>query len=463
MHRVRKIGKKHRGRGSLGLNEADVVILGGGVAGLAAASVLGKRALVLEKELQPGGLVRSLNFNGYWFDRVLHILYFSDVRTEERIRRMLGPVLVSNPPVAWVETLAGTTRYPMQVHLNGLERESLVRCIHDLAREHFTATVNVPNSFQEVLLRTFGGGICELFMFPYNQKVWKHPLSDLAPSGFQWNIARPDIREVLRGALSSYDEFAAYNAIGWYPSIPRDQPIRGMEYLSSALARSAHDLRLGHRVIAIDLDLKIITAEYDGDVVAFRYEKLCSTLPLPLMLDLCPQTPEFLRSARSQLASNRVISVAFSIEGPRPRCCGHWRYYADPNLIFNRLVFMHEFDPDHAPANGWGLMAEITEPSSNQSEPRGEMVRRARADVLKTGIVGPDCRILDVNVFTADPAYVLFTKTTQRIVEDARIFFSRNGVELLGRYGRWEYSSMSQVMRDGFEWAEDLDAGRRAK
>lgn len=445
------------------MNEAEVVILGGGLAGLAAASVLGKRALVLEKELRPGGLVRSLNFGGYWFDRVLHILYFSDARTEERIRRLLGPVLVSNPPVAWVETSAGTTRYPIQVHLGGLEREALIRCIHDLAREHFSAHEDESDNFQEVLRRAFGESICELFMFPYNQKVWKQPLSDLAPAGFQWNVARPDLKEALRGALSSYDEFSTYNARGWYPLIPRDQPVRGMEYLSAALAANALDLRLGHRVTAVDLDSRIVTAECGGDTKAFRYERLCSTLPLPLMMDLCRQTPESLRSVRSELTSNRVVSVAFSIEGPRPRRCGHWRYYADTDLIFNRLVFMHEFDPDHAPATGWGLMAEITEPSLVQSTPREERIGRARADVLKTGVVGPDCRIVDVNVFTADPAYVLFTKASHRIADAARAFFSRRGVELLGRYGRWEYSSMSQVMRDGFEWAENAGPACGAK
>jgi protoporphyrinogen oxidase len=442
--------------------EADVLILGGGLAGLAAACVLGERALVLEKELQPGGLVRCLNFDGYWFDRVLHILYFSDSRTEERIRRMLGPVLAPNPPAAWVETLAGTTRYPIQVHLNGLDRESLIRCVHDLAREHFTTKADAPDNFQEVLLRAFGQRICDIFMYPYNQKVWKRSLSDLAPSGFQWTIVRPDFDEVLRGALSPYDEFLAYNARGWYPLVPRDQPIRGMEYLSAALARNTHDIRLAHRVTAIDTNSQIVVVEYDGDVLEFRYRRLCSTLPLPLMLDLCRQTPGSLRSARGQLDSNRVISVAFSVQGPRPPHCGHWRYYADPALIFNRLVFMHEFDPDHAPTGGWGLMAEITEPASARSTPLAEMVRRTRADVLKTGILGPDCRIVDANVFTADPAYVVFTTATQRTAAEARSFFRQNCVDLLGRYGRWEYSSMSQVMRDGFEWAENIDSARGA-
>jgi protoporphyrinogen oxidase len=235
-----------------------------------------------------------------------------------------------------------------------------------------------------------------------------------------------------------------------------------MEYLSDRLASTARDLRPGHRVTAIDLDTRTVTAESREGADLFRYERLCSTLPLPAMLRLCHQTPETLRSAAAELTVNRVISVMFSIEGPRPRHRGHWRYYADPKLIFNRLIYMHEFDPQHAPVNGWGLMGEITEPSGEPALADEEIILRTHADVLNAGVIPPDCRIVDSNVVIADPAYVVFTRENRRIVGEARAFFRRYDVELLGRYGRWEYSSMAQVMRDGFEWAEEQTALRGA-
>src|SRR5688572_13589476 len=102
---------------------ADVLILGAGVTGLTAAWELGDRAIVLERSSRPGGLVRTHRFGDYWFDRVLHLLYFQDPQTEERVRALMGDDLAPCAPRAWCETSAGTTRFPFQMHLGGLDPE----------------------------------------------------------------------------------------------------------------------------------------------------------------------------------------------------------------------------------------------------------------------------------------------------------------------------------------------------
>ena len=125
------------GRASSRPRKADVVVVGSGVTGLAAAWVLGDRATVLERDARPGGLVRTERFGDYWFDRVLHLLYFQDPDTEHHVRSLLGDVLAPCPPVAWCETSRGTTRFPFQMNLRGLDLEARLRCIRDLAEASF--------------------------------------------------------------------------------------------------------------------------------------------------------------------------------------------------------------------------------------------------------------------------------------------------------------------------------------
>jgi hypothetical protein len=43
-------------------------------------------------------------------------------------------------------------------------------------------------------------------------------------------------------------------------------------------------------------------------------------------------------------------------------------------------------------------------------------------------------------------------------VEQARTFLASFGIASLGRYGNWEYSSMSSCLRAGFDWARSLDS-----
>lgn len=435
------------------------MILGAGLAGLAAANTLGKDAIVLEKESRPGGLARTECFSGFWFDHVLHLLYFADERTESRIRGLLGDILVPCSAESWVETPCGAVRYPFQMHLGGLKEDVTVRGLRDLASAAFGPAGQPAANFEEVLLQTFGREMCQVFLFPYNRKVWKRPLSELSPSGFQWTITRPDFEDVLRGALRPARQYSAYNAKGWYPRPHAGAPVRGMEILSRALASQVPHLYLDHTVTAIGPDQKRVHATYQGKALTFEYSDCClSTLPLPNLMRMCQGVPRDLLDACARLRYNRVISVMLSVRGPRPKDRGHWRYYSDETVIFTRLIYMHQFDPESAPAHGWGLMAEVTQRAEDPFD-EAEVRSRVLADVARVGAIADSHEVVDTHIVIADPAYVVFTPEGSETVKRCIDFLTQRNIMPLGRYGRWEYSSMAQVMRDGFACADSIRSG----
>ena len=435
----------------------DVLILGSGLTGLAAAWVLADRATILERDSRPGGLVRTERFGDYWFDRVLHLLYFQDPDTERRVRALLGDTLAPCPPVAWCETAFGTTRFPFQMNLRGLDVDTRAACVRDLAEVTFRPAARAAENFEQHLLATFGRSMCDVFLFPYNRKMWKRPLDTLAPSGFTWNITPPDLDQVLRGAFETHSGFKAYNSAGWYPRPRRGAGLRGMEVVAQALAHQAHDLRLGWDVEEVDLRRREVVAQHAGRRERFGYgEALLSTLPLPALVERCPDLPSGLRRECAGLRRNRVLSVAIRMRGPRPQESGHWRYYTDESLIFTRLVFLHEFDPWTGPDDGWALLVEITERSEAPLPERAALLARVRADLGRARAIPPGCEIVGHNVMVIDPAYVVFEPHRQFVVDSALRLLAAHGVSSLGRYGKWEYSSMASCMRDGLAWAEEL-------
>jgi protoporphyrinogen oxidase len=216
-------------------------------------------------------------------------------------------------------------------------------------------------------------------------------------------------------------------------------------------------LRLNHRVESIDLKTRIVTASHRGKFLKFRFRESCiGTLPLPRMIAMCEPVNADLRSACARLTRNLVLTVALSINGPRPAGHSHWRYYTDETLIFNRLVYPHEFDPGCVPVDGWALMAEITARAEAPLPPPQELIGRVIVDIERAGALPHGCRIVDSHLLIVDPAYVVFTLDNRAVIERARRFLTENGLIPLGRYGRWEYSSMEQVMRDGFACQEAL-------
>ena len=435
---------------------SEVIIIGAGLAGMSAALTLGPKAIVLEASNSPGGLVKSLCFDGYWFDHVIHLLYLPDSKTKSRIRELLGEALVPCPPVAWVESLAGRVRYPFQKNFGSLPDKSVVvSCIKGFADATYEHGSTTPAHYEEMLRKTFGIPMCNLFFFPYNRKMWRRELDKLAPNGFQWNIDRPDFEHFLMSVIDPECCKQSYNSDGWYPRPSPQSPIRGMGYLSNKLAEHVQNLRVQHKVTYVDLDKREMIVSTPQGNQLFSYQDACiSTMPLPFMVKLCKQAPPDLLSGLDALLWNRVISIGLSIQGPRPDL-GHWCYYADETIVFTRLVFLHEFDPGMAPSDGWPLLVEITEPAEAKPDPEADLITRVLQDLNRIGILPPGSDVVAAHSWVSDPAYVVFTPNNQEIIQKARDFLKAYGVTPLGRYGHWEYSSMGQVMRDGNDWAEN--------
>lgn len=436
------------------MNETNVLILGGGLCGLAAAAQLGPHATVLERERRPGGLVRTTNFDGYWFDHVLHLLHLQDPELESLLAGLLGKTLVRCPPEAWVQTRAGTARFPLQMHLGHLDKAVVAQIIEELSELTHGADHPAPSNYAQLLEQSFGKTLCDLFFRPYNQKMWKRDLTTLGQAGFTWNLHRPNFRQVLAGALEPNCPSEAYNRYAFYPQPLPQAPMRGMEVLSMALARDAHDLRTQHKVTRIVPSERAVHVQTPFGTEVVHWQQAClSTLPLPRTMALCDDVPASLMERVAGLRYNLVYSVGLRIRGPRPDL-GHWRYYPDPDLCFTRLVFLHAFDPLLAPADGWPLLAEVTG-LSEQPIDETELIARVEADVKSLGLVPEGSEILGSHVVVADPAYVVFGLEDKAIVKEARAWLQTQGLHTKGRYGSWEYSSMASVMVDGRNWARD--------
>jgi len=428
----------------------DYIVIGGGLAGLSAGTVLADRCVVLEMEGRPGGLVRTECVDGYWFDHVLHLLHFQDAGMKSEILPFLGEDFHPCPPKALVETRAGTALYPLQMNLGSLEREEVVRCIRDLAEACFGKLKVPPTNLGESFLGKFGRSICELFMFPYNRKLWQRSLETLSPE-VSWTIAVPEFEQALRGALSSGQAFLPYNAWAWYPSGSPETFPRGMEKLSGHIASQVPNLYCGARVSGVNTRERTVTVLGDnGERAKLRYLKgLIPTVPLPGLVAMIENCPAEVAGSAQGLEWIRVYSVMLPIAGPRPGNTVHWRYFADEDLCFTRLIYMHAFDPDICPREGWGLLVEIPESSGEPVMDSETVMNRALADLDRAGVIPGDCKVLPGRVVVNDPAYAVFSSGTLDTVAGIVEWLSARDVHVLGRYGRWEYSSMAQVIRDG--------------
>lgn len=441
--------------------ETEFLILGGGVTGLAAGVELKESAVVLEAEETPGGLVRAKCFdNGYWYDNVLHLLHFKDEEIQKRILAMIGDDLKPCPPEAWIECKKdGNVLYPFQLNLGGLKEDVRNRCIADYAKAYYHKNGTASNTnYKEFLQATFGDGMCDLFYFPYNEKLYKYPLEKISVDDLTWNLHRPSFEEILRGGFNPNIPRPTYNTNAFYPAPQPGAPFRGMEVLSQALAKEVSNLELNCKVTSIDPESKTVFAVKKGEEHKYIYEDAClSTLPLPHLMAMCVNTPASLLKEVDALEYTKVYSIALSIKGPRPKNTGHWRYYTDPKIAFTRLIFMNEFDAGNAPEEGWALLAEVTWPGRGDGPDETALINEVIAGITEVGLLEGNCTIIGKHIWVIDHAYVIFTADTHRITNNCFEFLQQYDITSLGRYGKWEYSSMYQNIKAGFTWAQKIN------
>jgi protoporphyrinogen oxidase len=430
--------------------ETEVLIVGAGLAGLSAGYHLGKRDhTIVEAENSVGGLCRSFAVDGFHFDCTGHLIHFRSQEGRKIITSLLSNRIQEHQRRAAIFLCNRFTDYPFQANTYGLPPEVIKECLVG-----FVETLNKKktrlNNFYDWVLDTFGSGIAKYFMVPYNEKLWQHDLHDIALDWVNWSIPKPNVEEVINGALGIKNRQFGYNPVFYYPSeggismLPESFPVNGSLQLGNALSRI--DIR----------QRKAITQ--DGR--EFRYRYLFSTMPLNSFVKLIDDAPSSVQAAGEQLQHVSVLNINLGIERENV-VPYHWIYFPERDKPFYRIGCASNFSAKVAPKGTSSLFVEVSLRPNKQHNIQ-EIVAHSIQSLKSCGILRQDDRIPVIYPVLLRHAYVIYDKHRKRAVEKIHKFLNARGVYSFGRYGSWIYSSMEDAVLQGKEFAEKLagDGGR---
>lgn len=428
-----------------------IVILGGGLAGLATAHFLGGRPhVVLEAEETPGGLCRSRNVGGFLFDYTGHLLHLRDPRIVALMDAMLPGAFETIERRAVIRTRGVTLPFPFQANLHGLPKEVVLECIVGAAEALASPVPDDPGiSFRDWSLAVLGKGISDAFMFPYNAKLFRRDPAEMTADWVSWAVPRPNLREVVRGALGVANVGMGYNATFRYP---REG---GIGILPDAFASRLSTVRTAERVVRVDLDRREVACA-SGNV--FPYEALVNTLPLPTFLRMLHGGPAAeLRPLADRLDWSVVgcLNLGIAREGVGDGV--HWCYFPDADAPFYRVGYSHSIAPSTCPRGTSSLYVEFGLRRGEEADPT-RLEREALEALRREGILRETDRVVVRDFVRIDPGYVIFDRARQEVMSHAMPLLAGLGIHAIGRYGAWTYSYMERAMLDGLETAERLAA-----
>ena len=415
------------------------LILGGGLTGLSTAYHLEKSGqtdyLVLEKERTAGGLCRSVFKKGFTFDFSGHLLHVRTPYGKKLARALLPGQLRRLKRRAWIYTLSSRVPFPFQANLYALPPKLLKQCLTGLQNIK-KSPKTAPKNFEDFCLRAFGKGIYQVFMRPYNTKLWGCRPRALTCEWCGMFVPTPGPDLMKQTAVKKPKENFGYNAFFYYPKTG------GCGALVQALWRQVPRIKTNTTVTQVDLKNKTVRA--GGQV--FTYDKLVSTLPLPVFLRLLKNAPTLTRQA-AKLAGAAVTVYHVGLKGKiKPFS---WIYFPDKDVPFYRVGLQSGFSPSNAPDGCYSLYVELP----GTVRPAAAKERQILRALVQKGIINKyDEKV--ISCWQSLPhAYAVYDKNRTPVVTRVLDALKKQHCYLAGRYGRWEYSFMEKSLLEGREIA----------
>ena len=423
------------------LRRIDTLVLGAGLAGLSAAYHLGSKSEIFEAEDYAGGKARSESYDGFTFDVTGHWLHLRDPEIRQWILDLLGEDhfhRITRKSRVWSHGVY--TQYPYQANTYGLPPQVVKQCVMgaiEANQRRLRTNDQEPESFAEWIRYYFGDGISEHFMIPYNAKLWGVSADEITSRWCQRFVPKPKLEEIVAGAVGCNAEGMGYNAQFLYPKRG------GIQTVSTAIANAvgAHRIHLNQRMTSVD-EAKREVEFMNGDRIG--YNRLISTIPLPHLVDALHHVPDSVREAKDKLRANEVVYLNVGIDGVLGET-DHWIYVPELKWPVYRVGSFSNANSAMAPAGCSSLYIEL----SDRDTPLETLRPVIESMLIEMGLIETVTQIRFMHERRIPNAYVLYDFNYHEARQTVMSYLKDCGIESIGRYGDWNYSSMEDALLDG--------------
>ncbi len=423
-------------------------ILGGGLTGLSIANELVHDYEVLEREKECGGLCRSFEKNGFTFDQGGHILFSKDKETLNWMLDKLGDNKHKRKRNNRVFIKGKKIKYPFENDLAGLPFSDNMKCLY-----HYLFNPNPkPSNFKEWIYHTFGKGIADVYLVPYNEKIWNYKPENMSMHWVDGRVPKPPKLDVVKSSLGINTEGYKHQLHFFYPITG------GINSLIKVLESEAKKVTKGYNIKKITKGKRWVV--FNGKKEK-RFDKIVSTIPVMDLINTLDDVPPEIKRATKDLKYNSLIVVMLGAD-VKDLTDMTALYVPTRRVGFHRICFMNRFSENCAPEDKSALIAEYTVNKGDRfdSMSNEQIINHTVNGLDRLGIVSKE-DIVHKDVFRTKYAYVVYDKDYLKNIKIVRDYFKEIGIILCGRFAEFEYLNMDACVRKARELAERLNNEKR--
>lgn len=355
--------------------------------------------------------------------------------------------------------------YPFQNNISMLPKEDQVACMDGMIDAALEARVSgsKPKDFDEWIIRMMGEGIADLFMRPYNFKVWAVPTTKMQCQWLGERVAAPDLKTVTKNVILQK------TAGNWGPNATFRFPARdgtGGIWIAVAKTIPKEKCRFGKTGTVDTIDAKKKTVHMkDGSTIT--YEKLITTMAVDQLARQMGDKELVELTKGLYYSSTHVIGVG--IRGARPDRIGDkcWLYFPEEDCPFYRATIFSNYSPYNQPqpnvklatqsmADGskpasttpkegpyWSIMLEVSE-STMKPVDNENLLKECIQGLVNTDMIKANDEIVSTYHRRFDHGYPTPTLEREGVLKQLLPKLQEMGIYSRGRFGSWRYEVGNQ-------------------
>ncbi len=310
-----------------------------------------------------GGNAGSFMLEGIWCDHGSHRLHpVAEPRVLDEVKAVLGENLLWRPRHGRIRLQNRWIHFPLKPLdlVSRLPRRFATSLAVDIVLKMLPRRRVAEETFATVLRRGLGPTICDSFYYPYVEKLWGIPPTELAVKLAERRVSGNSVSRILQKVARQTPGLKSPTAGGFY------YPRNGFGQISQGLHDSA--VANGAKFV-LGAEVTGVTCE-DGHVTGVSYEKsgheykcstdaVWSTLPISLLVKMIrPAAPAPVIEAANRIRFRGMILIYLVLEQNQfSEYDAH--YFPELSIPISRMSEPKNYSASHEPGNRTILCAEL--------------------------------------------------------------------------------------------------------
>ncbi len=440
-------------------NSKKVIILGGGLAGLAAGYELAKRGIkvvVVEKWEQVGGLARTIEVNGFRFDTGPHRWYSKSNMVNKWMLTLLGREVIKVPRLTRIYFDKKFFYYPIRMMnaLFGIGLWKAFKAVFDYGIARIKARLLKPKllTMEDGYINQFGKTLYEVFFKRYSEKLWGEDCRNIS---IDWVGQRTRglnfitlVKETIfksRNVVSLVDEF----------SYPRRGVGRLAEIMAGKIKKLKGEVYTSAEVIKINRTNKIISSiviQKNNKKETIVGDNYISSIPITdLLKRLIPKVDKNILTLTDKFRYRDELQVALFVKKTHITP-DTWIYVHPKEIPFMRIMEMDNWSNLLSPKGTTTLVFEV---ACNEGDKMWQKSDKEIIDLVANsyikefGLIGK-ADIIGGFVHRVPKEYPVYHIGYFEDAEKLKKYLSHlSNLQLVGRNGTFRYNNMDHSIEMG--------------